>query len=630
MSLYLNKEISDPGFCLYWKNNKPYSPIPPHKKLTPKGDVYKKINATCDMSPKERKKATKSICKSFKNDDSVNPLTGKKIKKGSEVYNSLESFCEPISPKSSPKPKSPKPKKSPKRRVSIKAKKEIEEELEEIEREFVEAEMAKETKNMNPDQKYNPPCLDGLFDDIELNPAQTRVSRELLKLVDDKKFHGILVSHGTGTGKTEIMIGAMSCVIQNSLAKKIILVTTKSLIPEFKKRMDKYGLRFPKRIDFEAMTYDGFHAKFKAGKMECGSDTFLVVDEVHNLRNPRSIKYKDIQECATKSRLVLVLTATPFVNTYQDLVPLLRLIMRPKLSDTLTDVDMIRMFREPEKYEQELKLFKNRLSWFYEKENKNFPELILKETKIRMDPEYEKAYEQLEQQNFSELFPEGAEEKDLSAFYSALRSTTTKIGEKKSAKYEKITRLLSNGKQTVLYSEFLGNGIKVYKDYMDQNDISYAIISGESTATERKRAVNDFNKGNIQVLVISKAGELGLDLMNTRQIIFANLPWNYASYQQVVGRGVRFKSHITLPEEERNVTVYVPVHAKSKSVKIPKAILTPDEEEDEEGRKKKKKKEKLISIDKFPSIDSYLWALIQDKKEKKEKLDETLKVLSIR
>ena len=608
--IYVNKDITDPGFCLYWKNNKPHSPIPPHRKLKVGGDTYKEIDATCNKSPKRIRKRVRDICRKWKKDKLISPLTGKKVKKGGPEYKSFDGLCENRT--SSPKEKTPKKvKKTPKksRPGLAEAQPEIDDELDAIDQMFLgdqAAEQAAEQRNLQ--KKYNPSCLDGVFDDIELNPSQTRVVRELLKQVDDGRFHGILVAHGTGTGKTEIMIGSIACAIKNKLVKKITLVTTKSLISEFQKRLDKYNFRMPANIQFEAITYDTFYLRYKDGAFECGNDRLLIIDEVHNLRNPASKKYQAIQDCAFKSKLTLVLTATPFVNDYKDMVPLLKLIMRKNYADLYTISELADVFEDPESHAAKIKHFKNKISWFYDRSEADFPEMKVSVKKLYMSPSYEDAYKKLEDGVFAVL----GTDRDLTKFYTALRTTTNKIAEKESAKYEEIKKLLLKKKQTVLYSEFLEKGIDIYTDFMDINNISYAIISGETTLKERKEAVNAYNKGEIKVLVISKAGELGLDLMNTRQIIFANLPWNFATYEQVVGRGVRFRSHVNLPEKDRNVKVFVFIQKKSKI-----------------SEQDKKNKENLPKIKKFPSIDSYLWSLIKDKKEKKEALDELLKTISI-
>lgn len=605
--IYVNKDITDPGFCLYWKNNKPHSPIPPHRKLKTNGNAYKEIDATCKKSTRRIRKRVVRICRKWKRDKTISPITGKKVKKGGPEYKSFDGLCKDRV--SSSKQKSPKKvKKIVKKRPGLaEAQQVIDAELDAIEQIFLDEQKLLEH---NIGKKYNPSCLDGIFTDIELNPAQTRVTRELLKQVDDDNFHGILVSHGTGTGKTEIIIGSIACVMKNKLAKKITLVTTKSLISEFQKRLDKYNFKMPAHIQFEAMTYDTFNLRYREGAFECGNDRFLIIDEVHNLRNPASKKYQAIQDCAFKSKLTLVLTATPFVNDYKDMVPLLKLIMRKDYADLYTIAELTDVFEDPESHRDKIKHFKNKVSWFYDRSEKDFPEMKVTVKKLYMSPSYEEAYKKLEDGIFALL----GTDKDLTKFYTALRTTTNKIAEKESAKYEEIKKLLLKKKQTVLYSEFLEKGIDIYTDYMDVNNIPYAIISGDTTNKERKEAVNAYNKGEIRVLVISKAGELGLDLMNTRQIIFANLPWNFATYEQVVGRGVRFRSHVNLPEKDRNVKVFVFIQKKSK---VPK--------ED----KKKKKQENIAKIKKFPSIDSYLWDLIQQKKQKKEKLDELLKMLSI-
>lgn len=614
--IYINKDITDPGFCLYWKNNKPQSPIPPHRKLKVNGARYKEIDATCNKSPRRIRKRVRRICHRWRKNKMISPITGKKVKRGGPEYKSFDGLC-----KDNKSSKQKKIKKSFKkkrlyqgdvrvadqikqRRVSV-IQREVDAELDAIEQMFLADEAILES---NLQKKYNPSCLDGIFDDIELNPSQTRVVRELLKQVDDDKFHGIMVAHGTGTGKTEIIIGSIACAIKNKIVKKITLVTTKSLISEFQKRLDKYNFKMPAHVKFEAITYDTFYLRYKEGAFECGDDRFLIIDEVHNLRNPASKKYQTIQDCAYKSKLTLVLTATPFVNEYKDIVPLLKLIMRKDYGDLYTVSELAEIFENPDSHRNKIKHFKNKISWFYDRSESDFPEMKVSVKKLYMSPSYEDAYKKLEDGVFALL----GTDKDLTKFYTALRTTTNKIAEKESAKYEEIKRLLLKKKQTVLYSEFLEKGIDIYTDFMDVNNISYAIISGESTNKERKEAVNAFNKGEIKVLVISKAGELGLDLMNTRQIIFANLPWNFATYEQVIGRGVRFRSHVNLPEKDRNVKVFVFIQKKSKI-----------------SKQEKKKNENGPKIKKFPSIDSYLWSLIKDKKEKKEALDELLKTISI-
>ena len=110
-------------------------------------------------------------------------------------------------------------------------------------------------------------------------------------------------------------------------------------------------------------------------------------------------------------------------------------------------------------------------------------------------------------------------------------------------------------------------------------------------------------------LCVRSAPEITKDLKNTRQIIFATLPWNFATYEQVVGRGVRFKSHESLPEKDRHVDVYTFLQTKEPS---------------------KLFNDSNSMISRFASIDDYLWSLIEAKRTQKEGLDGLLSHLSVK
>jgi ERCC4-related helicase len=65
-----------------------------------------------------------------------------------------------------------------------------------------------------------------------------------------------------------------------------------------------------------------------------------------------------------------------------------------------------------------------------------------------------------------------------------------------------------------------------------------------------------YNKGKYKVLLITSAGSESLDLKNTRQIHIMEPHWNESKIKQVIGRVIRYKSHVSLPEEQRHVMIY--------------------------------------------------------------------------
>ena len=61
----------------------------------------------------------------------------------------------------------------------------------------------------------------------------------------------------------------------------------------------------------------------------------------------------------------------------------------------------------------------------------------------------------------------------------------------------------------------------------------------------------------IKVFLTTRSGAEGVDLKHIRQIHIMEPYWQPVLIQQIIGRGVRFESHIRLPESERNVSVFI-------------------------------------------------------------------------
>jgi superfamily II DNA or RNA helicase len=90
----------------------------------------------------------------------------------------------------------------------------------------------------------------------------------------------------------------------------------------------------------------------------------------------------------------------------------------------------------------------------------------------------------------------------------------------------------------------------------------FAIVTGELDIAERSRIIDEFNSDDnmhgekIALLLVNKIAAEGLDLKGVRHIHILEPFWNYSRIEQVIGRGVRYKSHERYPENERNVQPY--------------------------------------------------------------------------
>ena len=95
------------------------------------------------------------------------------------------------------------------------------------------------------------------------------------------------------------------------------------------------------------------------------------------------------------------------------------------------------------------------------------------------------------------------------------------------------------------------------KRHFSEQKIIVLNIDGDIDIKKRKPIADTFNfqQKNV-VLIIMKAGTEGVDLKGCRNIFFFDYPWTFSDYEQILGRGVRFKSHLHLPESERNVLIH--------------------------------------------------------------------------
>ncbi len=92
---------------------------------------------------------------------------------------------------------------------------------------------------------------------------------------------------------------------------------------------------------------------------------------------------------------------------------------------------------------------------------------------------------------------------------------------------------------------------------------TYAILSGAISPEDRLRMISSFNNtenkdgSTIRLLLMSSAVAEGIDLKRIRHVHIMEPFWNYARINQVATRAIRYLSHADLPENERNVQVYI-------------------------------------------------------------------------
>ena len=168
-----------------------------------------------------------------------------------------------------------------------------------------------------------------------------------------------------------------------------------------------------------------------------------------------------------------------------------------------------------------------------------------------------------------------------------------------------LRKLLETNPQAkaLVYSNYLDAGVTPYKHLLDEHKIPYGEFTGMQSRKTRDQMVKDYNDNKLRALLLSRAGGEGLDLKGTRLIQLLEPHWNEEGPKQVVGRGIRYRSHVDLPEDQRNVHV--------------QHFLT--------ANPRRGIRQRLHLTDPERSVDQYLQGLAAQKEELNQKFRDLLK-----
>lgn len=404
----------------------------------------------------------------------------------------------------------------------------------------------------------------------ELLPHQQRVIDRIAS------SSGLVVAHGTGSGKT---LSSIAAAVELK-PKSIQVVVPAALKDNYQKEIDKHVEGdFPVAID---------SIQRLAGQGEIPKSDLLIIDEAHRARNPKSKSYSTLSNAEAEKRLLL--TASPVYNKPEDIAPLVNLAAGDRVLPTGTDFDR-RYIKKPSQglfsllpftQKEPIVIRKEELGpilrkWvdYHRGQEEGFPSKteVAINTPMSRDQTYlhDKAWGKmpflLRARLRRGLPPSKADIQALNAFQSQTRQVSTtmtpfsqyEVGltPKLQAAVRNFDHLLKRNPdrhKAVIYSNFLA-GIQDYSKELKSRNIPHAVFTGKQTEKERKRIIDDYNNDRIKALLVSSAGGEGLDLKGTRQVQILEPHWNDEKIQQVVGRAARHQSHAHLPKEEQNVKV---------------------------------------------------------------------------
>lgn len=371
-----------------------------------------------------------------------------------------------------------------------------------------------------------------------------------------KKNDGIILYHSMGSGKT---ITSLAMVSQFKFP--IIIISTKASRKNFYDDIKKMNIDNSK---IQILTYQKA-IKLIMNEQLSFTGHSVIIDEAHHLRTSTKLLTILITECINAQKIVL-LTGTIFYNSLTDISVLVNII---KKNDVLPETNKeFKFFYWDDIYEIPTNMntfqekIQNTISYYRKTQDAHYPlsetiycNVNMLSTQINEYKYYLKkilSLDAIQDIDYSSL-----DKRKVNTFLNVTRQLSNTLDN--SSDFPKIIEIFnhikSHPKPVIVYSNFLKNGVLPLTIHLNKFNISYQIYYGEQTEEKRNKIIDKYNQGFVDVLLITSAGSESLDLKNTRYIHIMEPHWNESKINQIIGRAIRYNSHVKLPIAERKVTI---------------------------------------------------------------------------
>ena len=413
----------------------------------------------------------------------------------------------------------------------------------------------------------------------------------------------LVLAHSTGSGKTLTSIAAA-----DAIGRPTVVLTPASLVENYRKELAKHTRGGPEYTVMSLPTAVRQNFEIPEGAT-------LVVDEAHSARNLDTERAAYLRHQADRAGRVLALTGTPAYNDPADYAGLLSLVAprgtiprdSAKFRDRYigqritwdmpqygpnrsNDATVTEYLRTSPSIGREVGPYIDVFRTDVEK-----PTRVDHTVTVPLPSAQYKTYlavmgrmpAHLRRKLLRNLPPTRAESAQMNAFLTAVRQvantaegydTTAAPGAKIVEASSRLAKAVKANPQlrALVYSNYLDSGVNAYARELDRMGIPYGTFTGALSPKAKAKLVDDYNAGRLRALLVSGSGSEGLDLKRTNLIQILEPHWNDSRIDQVIGRGIRYRSHDGLPKAQRRVDVerYISTLPPGKGTSVDEYLTT--------------------------------------------------------
>lgn len=411
-----------------------------------------------------------------------------------------------------------------------------------------------------------------------------------IKLMHDMNSTALLADE-VGLGKTITTSFVIKEGIIRGFIRKCLILTPPSLVTQWVEELkDKFEIDFhiiesPKdwgkypfciaSID-RVKIYDKDLGEFRHKKAHSIDWDLVIVDEAHKLKERTTVRWKFVDRLQKKR--FLLLTATPFQNDLIELYNLLHLLKRGHLG-TIKEFRNKFLYKGNKRHPLHYDELKRRLDEVMIRRRRDETGIVYKQRipkiiKVELTPEEKMIYDNTVLLLKENYFRVNGEEinghlviyallpKVTSSSRSAIESlmgivqnekysTTTKeiaqgiLDDYKKLKHDsKIEKLLeiideiknrSEDEKILIYTRH-PTTLRYIVEKLEPYHFKIIEFLGGLSREEKAERINEFKKGNADILISTDTGAEGLNFQFCRNLINYDLPWNPMSVEQRIGR----------------------------------------------------------------------------------------------
>lgn len=430
----------------------------------------------------------------------------------------------------------------------------------------------------------------------ELHPYQ------LMGGIIGRTAEGYLFTDETGTGKSRTAMAAISLLVDDYGDEAVLpclIIAPLSVVPGWRYEIERFFPDADIRVvtgtptnqkkqlepggDFYVMNYEAVRKysrtagwgsialkpeeKLPKEVQALGIKSFIA-DEAHRAKSPKSQQTRALWGATSGARFRFAMTGTPIQDTPEDLWALLHLIAPSEYPNKTAYVDRylditwnmwggreingIKVARREEFFAN----LDSRMRRITKEVALPFlPSKIYEKRWVTLPPKMRKAYDSMKRTLVAELESGTLAADSVLVKAARLVQLASASGEiqadgtyKMAAPSPKIDAFMDDikagdydGHQVVVFSDSV-QLINLLGEVMDKSKLSYGRITGSEVSDDRQAAIESFQRGELQFMLITKAAAEGVTLTAADVMVRLVRPWSLTVHKQAEDRVHRIGS----------------------------------------------------------------------------------------